>query len=153
MRSARARRGLRSLDLDAASFDGVGPAQSTSGAADTIPASTRWPQAGTAIHGILTPPPDILERSCVALSDGVVGHVGGSVRGRAQYERDCHKGPAGLDRAGGSLYALVGVLGLQSRPPVVAQARLGHRSLLLVHHSFVRALPAHWPPGAGGGAP
>ena len=33
----------------------------------------------------------------MVLSDGVVGHVGGSVRGRAQYGRDCHEDSAGFD--------------------------------------------------------
>ena len=37
---------------------------------------------------------------------------------------------------------------LQSGPALVAQARARHRSLLLVHHSAVRALSAHRPSGA-----
>ena len=59
-----------------------------------------------------------------------------------------HQDPAGIDRARRRLCGAVLLLGLQSGPALVAQARARHRSLLLVHHPAVRALSAHRAAGA-----
>ena len=56
-----------------------------------------------------------------------------------------------LDRARHRLRGADALVGLQSRPPVVAQARDRHRRLLLVPDSAGRPLRAHRPDGDGRG--